>query len=121
MTRRALLIVLPLLLGCRPDDQRTDTVEFDAVRQARAEWPLGVAAQVDSGNAAYRAGDLAAASTHFRRASELGPDVPAAWFGLYMAEHARGNIARADSALRRAQDLAPGASLLRPGAGDTAR
>lgn len=112
--RTRVILLLALMVACRPDDQRTDSVEFDAVRRAREEWPAGVAAQVDSGNAAYRAGSLDVASNHFRRAVELGPSIAAAWFGLYMAEHARGNLAAADSALDRARDLAPGASLIRP-------
>lgn len=122
MTPRLLLLLLLLPAACRPDDQRTDSVEFDAVRRARQEWPAGVAAQVDSGNAAYRAGTLDAAAAHFRTAVRLGPEVPAAWFGLYMAEHTRGNLPAADSALGRARDLVPGASLIQPPAhSDTAR
>jgi Flp pilus assembly protein TadD len=116
------ILLLAVLAGCRPDDQRTDSVGFDAVRRARDEWPAGVAAQVDSGNAAYRAGALDMAAGHFRQAVDLGPSIAAAWFGLYMTEHARGNLAVADSALERARDLAPGASLIRPPVhADTAR
>jgi hypothetical protein len=38
--------------------------------------------------------------------------VTAGWFGIYMAEHARGNIAAADSAMQRARMLSPEASLI---------
>jgi len=72
---------------------------------ARADWPAGVAPQVDSGNAAISAQDYAAALRHYRRAAELGPQVSAAWFGIYAAEHARGNITAADSAILRAREL----------------
>jgi hypothetical protein len=41
-----------------------------------------VLAQVDSGNAAYRAEEFDDARAHFTRATEAGPRVAAAWFGL---------------------------------------
>jgi Flp pilus assembly protein TadD len=102
-----------------PDDQRTDSVERSAITNARADWPVGVAEAVDSGNVAYRARDFDTAVRHYRRGIQAGPDVGAAWFGLYMAELANGNAAAADSALEQARALMPGASLLR--AGDSLR
>jgi hypothetical protein len=108
--------------GCsRPDDQRTETVDPRAVEQARTEWPAGVAAQVDSGNAAYRAGAFEISLKHFEEATRLGAQVPAAWFGLYMARHATGDLAGAESALQRAQSLVPGATLLQHSERDTLR
>jgi len=112
--RMSVLIVLLGLLSCGPpDDQRTGSIEQQTIENARADWPAGVAEAVDSGNAAYRARDFSTAAGHYRRAIEAGPDVGAAWFGLYMAERANGNDAAADSALNRARELLPGASLLR--------
>ncbi len=113
---RALIVgtAVSLLACSRPDDQRTDTIDRETVEQARAAWPDGVAMRIDSGNAAYRSRDYEAAAALYRRAAELGPDIPAAWFGIYMVEHARGNLAAADSALARARQLAPGASLIAP-------
>ena len=90
-------VLLQLPPACGGGD---DTAVLD-----RAEWPLGVQAHVDSGNVAYRAQDYAGARAHFSEAARLGPDVPAAWFGLYMAEHALGNQAAADSALARSKRL----------------
>lgn len=75
----------------------------------RQAWPEGVAAAVDSGNAAFRAGDYGAARRHYAEATRAGPEVPAAWFGLYMAEGALGNAAAAESALARAGDMASAA------------
>lgn len=93
---RAIAGVLLLLLpSCGGSD--------DAAVLDRAEWPAGVRAHVDSGNVAYRVQDYAGAREHFREAARLGPDVPAAWFGVYMAEHALGNQAAADSALARSK------------------
>lgn len=119
-TTVAFLVTSLALGGCGPpDDQPTGSVERDAIQNARAEWPAGVSEAVDSGNAAYRARDFNGASQHYRRAIDAGPDIGAAWFGLYMAERALGNAAAADSALERARALLPGASLLR--STDTAR
>lgn len=118
MTRVVTTFVLPAVLGlgaCRqgvPDDQRTDTVTPRTVEQARADWPAGLSAVIDSANAAYSAGDYETASGLYRRATQIGPDVTAGWFGIYMAEHARGNAAAADSAMRQARVLSPDASLL---------
>lgn len=75
----------------------------------RQAWPEGVAAAVDSGNAAFRAGDYGAARRHYAEATRAGPGVAAAWFGLYMAESALGNAAAAESALARAGDMASAA------------
>lgn len=85
----------------------------------RENWPAGVAARIDSANAAYRAGDYAEARRLFRDATEQSDRVPTAWFGVYMAEHALGNVAAADSALKRAQSL--GGSGEAPAAGSPHR
>ena len=102
-------------------DQRTDSVTSAEVLAARADWPAGVSALVDSANAAYTSQDFVQASALYRRAAERGPRLPAVWFGIYMAEHARGNKAAADSAILRAQQLAPGASLIHAAPADTGR
>jgi tetratricopeptide (TPR) repeat protein len=117
------LAAVVVLAGCRQDrdagDQRTDTVTPQTMEQARANWPDGLAEVIDSANAAYSSGDYEEASRLYRRGTQLAPDVTASWFGIYMAEHARGNIAAADSAMQRAQSLAPGASLIHVAPGDT--
>jgi tetratricopeptide (TPR) repeat protein len=108
--------------ACRrddPGDQRTETVTPRTVEQARAGWPEGLGAIIDSANAAYSAGDYETASTLYRQATQMGPDVTAGWFGIYMAEHARGNVEAADSAMQRARALAPEASLIHGAPGDT--
>jgi tetratricopeptide (TPR) repeat protein len=121
-TIAACLAAVAVLSGCRQDredDQRTETVTPQTMEQARAGWPAGLAEVIDSANAAYSAGEYEQASDMYRRASQMAPAVTATWFGIYMAEHARGNIAAADSAMQRAQALAPGASLIHGGPGDT--
>jgi tetratricopeptide (TPR) repeat protein len=120
----ALVLAAAGTLGaCRQDgpagDQRTDTVTPQTMEQARANWPAGLGEVIDSANAAYSAGDYEEASRLYRRGTTIAPDVTAAWFGIYMAEHAQGNVAAADSAMTRAQALAPGASLIHTGPGDT--
>jgi tetratricopeptide (TPR) repeat protein len=117
----ALAVTLPwaLLQACgeRPDDQRTDTLDPDS--PARAALSAEALAQLDSGNAAYREAMYEPALRHYLRVTELAPDQATGWFGLYMAQHALGNLAAADSALARARRVAPGASLMRPDPADT--
>jgi hypothetical protein len=116
------LLVAATLEGCRHeavDDQRTGTITAEEIARARADWPPGVVAQVDSGNAAYSGQDYERAARYYRRAAEFGPEVSAAWFGIYISEHARGNVAAAESAMQRTRQLAPRASLLYASPRDT--
>ena len=106
--------------GCRPDDQRTETVDPEG-STTRAQLSPAVVAQLDSGTVAYRADQFEAALAHYTRVTELDASVAAGWFGIYMVQHRLGNTAAADSALQRAQRFAPGASLLHPTAADTVR
>lgn len=109
----AALLAFPTLAACAcgggesPDDARVPLGE----PAERLAWPAGVAARVDSGNAAIRSGQPERARRHYVEATRLGPDVGAAWFGLYMAERALGNEAAADSALARAGAMAPAARV----------
>lgn len=104
-------------LSCRPDDQRTETMDPVKAMQARANMPKEVVAQLDSGTSAFRADDLAEALRHYTRVTELAPDVAAGWFGVYMAQDALGDDAAAAAALKRAQAVVPGATLLHDGSG----
>jgi len=106
--------------ACRPEDQRTETIDPSG-SQTRAQLPLEVVAQLDSGTTAYRADDYPSALTHYAKATELAPEVAAGWFGVYMVQHRMGNAEAADSALVRARAAAPGASLIHPTAADTLR
>lgn len=113
----AALIVAVMMTGCREDqgdDQMTGSVTPRDLQQARAGWPEGLAVAVDSGNALFSAKDYDGALAQFQEATRIAPEVTAGWFGIYMTEHARGNIAAADSAMARVQQLSPGASLVHP-------
>ena len=113
-TRHALVLLLGTSLavaGCRPSEQRTDSVDPSEVR---ARLPARVASQLDSGTVAFRAHDFEQALAHYRRATEDAPDEAAGWFGVYMALRALGREADADSALARVREVAPGATLLHP-------
>lgn len=114
-----LLVVLAAMApaGCVAEDQRTGSIDMKAAEEARAELDPETVAQLDSGNVAFRARDLDQAARHYRRVTELAPDLAAGWFGVYMTETMRGDTEAADSAFQRAQKLAPGASLLRPNEG----
>jgi tetratricopeptide (TPR) repeat protein len=113
--RIGLLLAVAALAACRPSDQTTDTIDVQAGVRARETYPPEVVAQLDSGNAAFKAHNFEEALRHYQTAAEAGPDISATWFGVYMAQHALGNIPAADSALARSRNEVPGASLLRPG------
>lgn len=122
-TRRFVVFVLLMAAtaSCKPNDQRTDTFDPEEAMQHRDELPAEVVAELDSGSADYRADDHQAALAHYQRAAELAPDAPAAWFGVYMAQHALGNQEAAQDALKKARSVSPSATLLRPSQGDTVR
>jgi tetratricopeptide (TPR) repeat protein len=112
MGTRTVVVIMAGLVGLAACDGRDDGEQMrlgdDAMEQARSGWPAALGARIDSGNAAYRAGDYDAAAAVYRRAAEQHPDVAATWFGLNMAEAARGNHEAADSARMRAEALTPG-------------
>lgn len=115
MSRRAMVVLALVALsvtGCRPDDQRTDSVDPAAAAQERANWDPAMTAQLDSGNAAIRADAFAEARRHFLAVTDMAPDVAAGWFGLYLAEEGLGNTEAAAAAFERAQDIQSGASLI---------
>jgi tetratricopeptide (TPR) repeat protein len=117
------MVVLSLVavVSCRPEDQRTDTIDIEQALQARESLAPEVVAYLDSGSVAFRADDYEGARDHYMAAVELNPDAAAAWFGVYMAEKALGNEEAAAEALERAQDVQPGATLLHPSEADTIR
>lgn len=119
--RTALMIpvLLTTALGCRPDDQRTDTLNPHEGMQARTQMAPEVVAQLDSGTAAFRADDHEGALRHYTRAAELDPENGPAWFGVYMAERALGRPEAAEAALERARGVVPGATLLHGDGEDT--
>lgn len=117
MTHKRPLFAALMLVGalsCRPDDQRTDTLDPHQGMGARQGMAPEVVAQLDSGSAAFRADDFEAALAHYARVTELDPENGPGWFGVYMAEEALGNVDRAQEALERARNVVPGATLLHP-------
>jgi len=58
---------------------------------------------LDSGNAAYRRKDYAAALVLFEKSQKLAPDDAAPWFGIYMVAQARKDNRAADAALAEIQ------------------
>ncbi|MBI4205104.1 MAG: hypothetical protein HY527_08765 [Betaproteobacteria bacterium] len=114
MNRYWAAAALAIALGCRPDDQETGSIEAADVRGARSDVSPEVAMHLDSGNAAYRAGDYPGALRHYRAIVRADDKHAAGWFGIYMAQLALGNAPAADSALKRAQKRARGATLIHP-------
>jgi Tfp pilus assembly protein PilF len=113
----ALLLVLTLAVaGCgRPQDQETGSLDPVRAQRRVEDLPVALRAQLDSGDAAFRAKDMDAALRHFEAATDIDQGVAAAWFGVYMAQKAKGNAEEALAALERVQQLAPGATLVQPG------
>ncbi|MBR9988645.1 MAG: hypothetical protein KFH98_02760 [Gemmatimonadetes bacterium] len=120
MAATALLVVAACGNDGLPDDQATGSIDSAAWRQAQ-DLPPDVRAAIDSGNAAFRANDYAAAREQYLRATELAPEQSAGWFGLSMAEGQLGNAAAADSAMQRVHALNPGASLIERGSDTSSR
>jgi tetratricopeptide (TPR) repeat protein len=121
LSKRYVVVVLlaAALFGCqRADDQRTETMDQQTIRQARETLDPAAVTQIDSGNAAYRERRYEESLRFYREAARLDPNAAAAWFGVYMAELSLGNAAAAEDALRRARDAAPRASLVEPGMGE---
>jgi hypothetical protein len=109
------LLLLTVAFGCRPDDQRTDSVDPMSGEAQRAEWGPEILAHVDAGNAAIRTDSFDVAREHFLAVTELDPDLVVGWFGLYMAEDGLGDEEAAAAALARVREISAGASLVHPG------
>ena len=109
MTLVIVCALAPAVTACRDDppvsDRRAEVVTAEEINAARAEWPAGVAVLVDSAREAYSEQDYIRANALYRRAAALAPELPAVWYGVYIAEHAHGNVGAADSALARALQL----------------
>lgn len=116
-TRHAMtvLLVLAAVVSCRPDDQRTETLDAEQGMMAREDMPAAAVAQLDSGSAAFRANDFEAALRHYTRVTEIEPNIAAGWFGVYMAADALGDDELAREALEKARSAVPGATLLHDG------
>lgn len=108
-------VAFALLTACRSgEDQEIDSVSHQDVRETRETLDPGVVNALDEGNAAYRDEVYDTALRHYETAADLDDSVAAAWFGIYMANLALGNIEAADSAMARARTLTPDASLMDP-------
>jgi len=121
---RSVVLVLAstAVVACGPrDDQRTDTINAQDIRQQRENLPPALVAQLDSGSTAFREKDVEAALRHYQAATKIDDRAAAAWFGVYMAQRALGNEQEAQKAMDKVQEIAPGATLLHPTPGDTTR
>ena len=119
----ALALLLTVASACTPEEApQPEAAPVENVSPpAQEPLPPEVTAQLDSGTAAFRADDYAGALAHYTRATELAPDLAAAWFGVAMAQEALGNAQGAQEALAKTQALEPGTDLAHPTAPDTVR
>ena len=100
------------------DSQRTGTMTRQRIGQAQSSLPAEVAAKLDSGNNAYRAGDYERALELYRSATDVAPEAAAPWFGVYMAYNAMGRQDSAEAALERAGGLSESGGAFH-GSGDS--
>ncbi|MEX0892559.1 MAG: hypothetical protein WEB88_10350 [Gemmatimonadota bacterium] len=90
--------------GSEPEDA---TPIGGAPADASALPAAEVRAELDAGNAAYRKDDHETALAHYTKATEMAPELAAAWFGVSMAQEALGNAEAAQEAMQKAMELAP--------------
>ncbi len=119
----AIALLLAAAAACEPEAAPPPEAapEQDVGPPAQEALPPEVTAQLDSGTAAFRADDYAGALAHYTKATELAPDLAAAWFGVAMAQEALGNPQAAQEALAKTQALEPGTDLAHPTSPDTVR
>lgn len=120
MKNIGIVLLVLAAIGCRPDDQKTSTLDAEGAKQTRADISPALAMHLDSGNAAFRRKDYVKAREHYDAAIKADDKQPAGWFGIYMVELALGNAEAAGKALDKAQGMVPGATLIHPKPGDTA-
>ncbi len=107
-----------LLAGCGDGDSDRVPLGGEAAPQMQEEveaLPEELQAQLDSGNAAFRAHDHDEALRHFGVVTEEAPGLAAGWYGLGMTYGAMGNREAADSAMMEVHRLAPDVPLEHPG------
>ncbi len=119
----ALVLLVAAASTCKPaEPPQTEAPQIqEAAPPAQDPMSPEAAAQLDSGSTAFRADDFAGALAHYTKATELAPDLAAAWFGVYMAQEALGNAQAAEEALAKTQALEPGTNLVHPTVADTVR
>lgn len=104
------VLVALAVAGCGEEEGQRIPLGGDTAQSEdrRANWPEGLAAQVDSANLEYSNQEYEAAAERYRALTEQYPDISTVWFGLYMAESALGNDEAAAAALEEAESMAPG-------------
>ena len=114
------VVALAGLLACGGDTEEAQRVplgEQEATSTSRADWPEGLAEQVDEANAAYANEEYEAAAETYRGLTDQHPEIGTLWFGLYLAETALGNEEAAAAALEKVEELVPGLLQMHDGAG----
>jgi len=99
----ALAVVLGLL-GVASCGGGSKATALSAVESAK----LRAQALVDSGNAAFRSGDYAAAAKRYAAAAVVNPEDPAAFYGLGMSLAKLGRDDEARVAYARSRELSRG-------------
>jgi len=100
-------LLLIASLGCANEEgakRSLDGSEMPAAASSPSAPPPGLtvlaAAQLDSGNVAFRSQRYDEALRYYQLASVSVPDHPSPWYGVYMVAQATGNQGLADSAAR---------------------
>ena len=100
------ILIAGTLAACASEPE--DTVPLGDAAGDAAQLPSEeVRAELQAGNDAYRAGNHQVALEHYTKATEMAPELAAAWFGVSMAQQALGNDEAAQEAMNRTMELAP--------------
>jgi hypothetical protein len=119
-TLRLLLPLTVLLLAaCQNEDDKKGRIPISgegAMAEAPAELPPGMtpaaAANLDSGNVAFRVKQYEVAQQYYMRAATIVPQQAAPWYGVYMVAQATSNQKLADSAMKMVSQRTGGGDLM---------
>lgn len=102
--------------GSDPSGERVARGSAATTDRPGSALPAGLtplaAAQLDSGNVAFRLKQFGQAQAFYERAARSVPAHPAPWYGIYMVAQAQGQTGLADSALAMVAQRSGGGELL---------
>lgn len=112
------LLAAAALAACAGGESEEGRIPLGGARAGAAggasTLPAAIQAQLDSGNAAFRARRLAEAEAHYRSAAGLDPSLAAPWMGVAMVATLKGDSAAVRTAMAEVSKRAPTAALSHP-------
>lgn len=89
------------------EQQQRWATAIEAYRAAARRWPDNPASEMGLGNIAFQTEQYPEAQAHFEKATEIDPELPAAYYNLAWALVRQGQVAQARQAADQARELAP--------------